>query len=90
MDSHLEMDYEDRTHDDFDVDNDEGCGKWGCRECYPDDDEDCDTCLGGEYQDIHDACRLGGIPCEACEVVVDLVEDMREFADICRAEAAMR
>jgi hypothetical protein len=43
MDSHLEMDYEDRTHDDFDVDNDEGCGKWGCRECYPDDDKDCDT-----------------------------------------------
>jgi len=48
------------------------------------------TYLGGEYQDVHDACRLGGIPCEACEVVVDPVEDMREFADICRAEAAMR
>lgn len=22
----------------FDVGNDEGCGKWGCKDCYPDDE----------------------------------------------------
>lgn len=53
-----------------------------------------DTCItfGGEYQDIHDACRRRNDPCDACEItwVSDPEADMAEFANICRAEAAQR
>ena len=52
-----------------------------------------DTCeyRNGEYQDLHDYARAKGRPCDACEITItmDPEEVMREFAQICRAEAKM-
>jgi hypothetical protein len=45
----------------------------------------------GEYQDLHDYARAKGRACDACEIIItiDPEETMREFAQICRAEAKM-
>ena len=45
---------------------------------------------GGEFADIHEHARRTGIPCEACEVVDEILPPDADERRMFRAEGRMR